>query len=386
MSVIIPAFNGGAWLAQAIESALAQTYPNTQIIVVNDGSTDPCTRETAITYLPHITYIEQENVGVAAARNTGIEASTGELIALLDQDDLWLPHKLQTQVSILNARPHLGLVHSSFQVINANSRPTGAIRLPQREYDPLPSLLLQVPIASCTALFPRRLLNETGQFDAALAGSDDWDLWLRIASQGYNFYCVGEPLAQYREHASNTSRNIDLMVRASINTLDKFYARTDIPASAMRSRDRAYFNKHAWAIALYYGARRTKCAQDHLQIAARSYPQGIATGRFLQSLIHANQQAGGTAPGQADIHEAARFVQHTLAQAAIPPQIRRAISRKIAARTRLLLALHSRQPAQMVGALLQDPSLLIDSEIWAALRRRTGSLLTRFYLSTRLSR
>ena len=381
MSVIIPAFNSGPWLAQAIESALAQTYPNVEVVVVNDGSTDPITATTAHAYLPRITYIERENGGVAAARNSGLAASNGDLITLLDQDDLWLPHKLQTQVPIFHTHPHLGLIHSSFHTIDTNGQCTGTIRLPQREYQPLPSLLLHVPIASCTTLFSRHILDSTGPFDPALAGSDDWDLWLRIAAQGNTFYCVGEPLAQYREHASNTSRNIDLMVRSSIGTLDKFYAQPSLSPQAVRLADRAYFNKHAWATSLYYGAGDFARASVHLQVAIQLFSPGITTGRFLQSLVHASHQAGGVAPGKSDIREAARFLVQSLSYEGLPTSTRREIIRKITARTQLLLALHSRRPADMARALLRYPSLIIDSEIWTTLRRRTARMLTRLSAS-----
>ncbi len=366
VSVIIPAFNSGAWLAQAIESVLAQTYPNVEVVVVNDGSIDQITDRTARAYLPHITYIERENGGVAAARNSGIAASNGELIALLDQDDLWLPHKLQTQVSILRACPHLGLVHSSFDTINSHGHRTGTIRLSQREYRPLPSLLLHVPIASCTTLFPRHLLDEVGTLDPALAGSDDWDLWLRMAAQGYSFYCIGEPLAYYREHSGNTSRNIDLMVQASIATLDKFYTQANLPTSVADARTQAYFNKHAWATSLYYGAGRTDSAQDHLRIAARYYPRGLATGRFLQSLIYARWSH----PVEVDARSAIRFVYQTLSAEKLPSSVRR----NLRSHSELLLALHTVGKARMVGKaaylLLGNPHLLTDRELWAAGRKR----------------
>src|SRR5437667_615802 len=89
VSVIIPAYNRGHFLALAIESALGQTYPKVEVIVVNDGSTDRMTRETAERYAGRIIYIEQENAGVAAARNAGIAAAAGEYFALLDSDDVW---------------------------------------------------------------------------------------------------------------------------------------------------------------------------------------------------------------------------------------------------------------------------------------------------------
>src|SRR5690242_15804974 len=129
VSVIIPAYNQGPWLARAIESTLAQTYPHIEVIVVNDGSRDPVTRETAAQYIGRITYLEREtNGGVAAARNTGLEAARGELIAWLDQDDIWLTHKLEVEVRTLQAHPHVALIHSSYYQIDNEGRRTKIVR------------------------------------------------------------------------------------------------------------------------------------------------------------------------------------------------------------------------------------------------------------------
>ena len=388
VSVIIPAFNSGEWLAQAIDSALGQTYPKREIVVVNDGSTDLSTHEIAHRYIPFITYIERENGGVAAARNSGINASTGELIALLDQDDVWLPHKLETEVRAWLARPQVALVHSSYHLIDEHGKriithgdQNWLSRLREREYKPLPGLLIDVPICASTTLFPRKLLDEVGMFDTTLSGTDDWDLWLRMAARGYTFYCVGEPLAEYRTHTANTSRNIDLMVSGVLRTLDKFYALPSVPKSALRHQNRVYFKRHAWATSLYYGAGRVSSAQDHLRLAARYLPEGLTTGRFLQSLIHASYQTGGPPPGKSDIHKAALFVSRALAQTEIPSPTRRAIARRITTHAKLLLAFHSRQPTKIAATLLNilrsDPQLLSDPELWAVLRRRAGRILNR---------
>src|SRR5438067_2461064 len=131
VSVIMPVYRGERFVAAAIESVLAQTYRSFELLIVNDGSPDASAREIA-RFLPHrqIKYIEQQNAGVAAARNTGLAHATGELVALLDQDDLWLADKLDRQIAYLDARPDVGLVHTRVQCIDAEGNPrscTGAI-------------------------------------------------------------------------------------------------------------------------------------------------------------------------------------------------------------------------------------------------------------------
>jgi glycosyltransferase involved in cell wall biosynthesis/2-polyprenyl-3-methyl-5-hydroxy-6-metoxy-1,4-benzoquinol methylase len=365
--VIIPAYNEGPLLASAIESALRQTYGNLEVIVVNDGSPDAITRQTAECFGERIVYIERENGGVAAARNTGISAARGDLIALLDQDDVWLPHKLATQVAALRAHPHVALAHSSYYLIDADGERIGLQKLPQREWKPLPELLVDVPIASCTTLFPRGLLDEVGLFDPELAGSDDWDLWLRMAARGYSFYCVGEPLAEYRVHNANTSRDIDLMVRAGLRVLDKFYAMPNLPVEALRYRHRAYFGRHAWAAAVYYGADRFEEAREHLRLAAQCDPQGVATGRFLQSMIH----AGAERPTYHTAQGAVGFVRETLRGQPLATSARR----KLRAYAHLTLAFHSgasirRQLGHVVSALLTYPGLVANRSLWASVKRK----------------
>jgi glycosyltransferase involved in cell wall biosynthesis len=289
VSVIIPAYNEGPLLAEAIESALAQTYSPTEVIVVDDGSTDPRTAETVLSYGSRVRLITRENGGVAAARQTGIDAARGSLIALLDQDDRWLPHKLEAQVRDLERHPRATLAHSSYYTIDESGTRTGVVKLQGREYSPLPGLLMEVPIASGTCVMRREVIEAAGGFDPALPGTDDWDLWLRMAARGGTFVCNREPLAEYRVHGANTSRNLNLMVRSTFGTLRKFYSLPDLSASARRIRPRAYAHRHAWAAANLYATGERERAKWHLQRAAHLHPQTVTSLRFLRTLIQ-NQQ------------------------------------------------------------------------------------------------
>jgi glycosyltransferase involved in cell wall biosynthesis len=127
-SILMPVFNGAAHVGQAIESALVQSYPNFELIIVNDGSTDN-SAQVIHPYLadPRIGYIEQPNGGVAAARNAAIRVAKGRYIGFLDQDDLWLPEKLRLQVQYLDDRPDVGLVHANQSHFDSDGRTT---RLP----------------------------------------------------------------------------------------------------------------------------------------------------------------------------------------------------------------------------------------------------------------
>ena len=121
VSVIIPVYNSERYISEAVESVLNQTYRNLQVIVINDGSTDG-TERALEPYMDHINYFFQENRGVAAARNVGIRSSRGRHIAFLDSDDIWMPEKLENQVSYMIGHPEFKFLYSDFVYFNDDNR------------------------------------------------------------------------------------------------------------------------------------------------------------------------------------------------------------------------------------------------------------------------
>jgi glycosyltransferase involved in cell wall biosynthesis len=370
VSVVIAAYNQGPFLARAIDSALAQTYPRVEIIIVNDGSTDPSTRETVARYAGRVHYVEQQHAGVAVARNTGVAAAAGELIAWLDHDDVWLPQRLRVGVNALRAHPDVALFHANYYHIDATGQRVSVTHLPAGEWQPLPSLLLDTPISPCTTLLRRSLFTELGPLDPGLSHAEDWYWTLLLALRGGRFYCIAEPLAEYRWHEENTFRKPDLMLPAWIAMLDKFFALPGLPPAVRAYRRRAYFSRYADATSMYYGAGRIAEARAQLHNATQFFPAGVTTGRFLTSLVYSASHQ----PTRATVLAAIRFVQTELIAVGAPPPL----VQKFQARGRLALALHSgsfRPSAlqEMVRALRADPRLLVDREIWSA----GGRLLAR---------
>ena len=206
VSVIIPVYNGEKYIAQAIESALSQAYNNIEIIVINDGSTDN-SYDKIMPYLPSVKYIYQENKGVAAARNSGIKNSTGELIGFLDADDLWLPEKLEFQVNYLLKHQDIALVHSNQKSIYedgvqtiAEPPPTKAMGMCFKE------LFLRNQISGGSVLLRKKCLDQIGLFDERMFFGEDYELWLRMS----RFFLIGyidRVLYLYRQHSSNMSTN-----------------------------------------------------------------------------------------------------------------------------------------------------------------------------------
>lgn len=210
VSVLVPAYNVERYIAEAVESALAQTYPAVEVVVVNDGSTDG-TADALLPYRDRVVYVEQENRGLAGARNTAIGASSGEYLALLDGDDVWLPERLERCVPILEARPEIGMVGTDAYLIEETTKTTkrtyGTRKkypFPAREEDQLATIALR-NFLFVSVLFRRSLVDRFGGFDESLRRAEDYELWMRFLIAGARAAFVNEPLGYYRIRAGSLS-------------------------------------------------------------------------------------------------------------------------------------------------------------------------------------
>ena len=203
ISVVIPAFNAGRFISRTIDSVLAQTYRDFELIVVDDGSQDN-TAEIVQRYGPRVRYLYQENAGDGPARNAGIQAARGEWIAFLDHDDEWLPEKLERQMDLLDRNPDLrwcgGNYHKSYLDRQA---PAGHPDLLQQNLagrDHFENFFTAVARQGCTLITTtmivhRSVFEQVGVFDSCWLLYADYDMWWRIA---YRFPAIGylpEPLA-----------------------------------------------------------------------------------------------------------------------------------------------------------------------------------------------
>jgi|GEM_PF-937295 len=230
VSVIIPVYQGDRFLTEAVESVLNQTYTNYEIIVVNDGSTDNSCGVLQ-PYFEKIRYIYQENQGVAAARNLGIQMAQGELIAFLDQDDFWLPDKLTLQVACFQAQPTLGILNSGWQRVNELGKAIVNVEPWHKasELD-LRAWLQWKPVLPSAMMFSRQWLQRAGGFDSRFTQSSDVDMLLRLALMGCEAAWVPQITVCYRQHESNTMKN-SLEQAESINAvIDNFFALSDLPS------------------------------------------------------------------------------------------------------------------------------------------------------------
>ena len=209
VSVIIPVYNGERYLRECLDSALAQTHAPSDIVVVNDGSTDG-TSDILREYSGQVIVIEQENRGQGAAINRAVANSTGELIAFLDCDDCWDPRKLERQVEVFERFQEAIAVYCDHRRIDAAGKvtaPTGALAYVRCSGQVLRTLIRgNFIISPSTVMVRASAFHAVGGFDEAdpAQGSKDYGLWLRMATRG-SFIYLAETLAGYRHHAHNLS-------------------------------------------------------------------------------------------------------------------------------------------------------------------------------------
>lgn len=206
ISVVIPAYNAGAFISRAIESVLAQTSRAAEIIVVDDGSTDD-TAEQAQKYGDQVRYIYQENVGASAARNTGIKAARYEWIAFLDGDDEWLPQKLQHQIDLLQRNPELIWCAGNYirclcvENRRANDMKTNQCQklLGRQDYfdNYFRAYIAGATGHTNTMIIKREALMDAGLFNEKQKRFNDMDMWFRIAYRQPRIGFVCEPLSIY---------------------------------------------------------------------------------------------------------------------------------------------------------------------------------------------
>jgi len=221
VTIIIPVYNGADYLREAIDSSLAQTYSNFEVIVVNDGSNDGGrTREIALSYGDRIRYLEKENGGVASALNAGIRATKGKYISWLSHDDVYAPEKIERQVAVLEdmaAQGRKAIAYSSFLYIDERAEVIGSLDLPDVPPSKVYECMLTntvftspfkgVPyvLHGCSVLCPRAAFDEVGLFDEGLPTTQDYDLWFKMTGV-YDFVVVDGHLVLSREHEMQSSK------------------------------------------------------------------------------------------------------------------------------------------------------------------------------------
>jgi glycosyltransferase involved in cell wall biosynthesis len=257
VSVVVPAFNAERFIERALESAIRQTVPPREVIVVNDGSTDTTAARARRLGTP-VRVMDRENRGLSIARNTGILAAEGDLIAFLDADDSWQPTKLERQVELLERHPSTQACFTATEYVTSEGEHRGRSVGPD-----YPDLMEGLLLHSCVigppsaGLFRREVFEAIGLFDPRLSQCSDWDMWLRLAERAKVEF-LPEVLVRYELHDSNMSRDVALLEEDTLRVLTKFFA---VPRPRYAPLRRRAFSNH-WLILAgsYYHARQHRRA------------------------------------------------------------------------------------------------------------------------------
>jgi len=249
VSIIIPTWNRSRVLCEAVDSALAQSFTDSEVVVVDDGSTDDTAAVVAARYgpLPRVRYLRQPNAGPASARNRGVRESRGALIAFLDSDDLWEPSKLELQVDQLDRHAEAALSFCD-AVVRDRGRDRGTRFAGKRFVGDITVRGLvewNFPMCTPAVVVRRSALEAVGLFDAGLACQEDWDLWIRLITHAPVVY-IDRPLVVIRRGDDNLSRTRVLdKWRAALQLWTRHadrLERSGCPASLIR-RKKAHAHK-----------------------------------------------------------------------------------------------------------------------------------------------
>lgn len=203
VSIVMPAFNPGRFIYDAIQSIVDQTYRDWELIVVDDGSAQDFSELP--TLCSNLRLLSQPNRGAAVARNLGILNSCGDLIAFMDSDDLWKPKKLELQVHAMNSEPEIWLCYTDFEHIDSDGAVLGAGKMKMRTT--YADFLQDCLILPSTVMIRREALAYSGLFDP-LVMNEDHDMWLKLARQSCKFKHIQSCEASWRRHSGTVSGNL----------------------------------------------------------------------------------------------------------------------------------------------------------------------------------
>ena len=241
VSVVIPAYNAAAFLDSTLASVLSQTRTPDEIVVVDDGSTDATLAvvEQYAKELPDlIRVVSQENLGPAAARNAGIRAASGPLVAILDHDDAWRPEKLEQQLRLFDD-PKVEFTATGYTYSVNGGPPVPTLIFGWEDQAPavLHRLLLSNVILTSTVVATRALLTRVGMFDERIWWGDEYDLWLRIGASGARMAYLPQALTEYSRGAKNLStRFYNEGLDPYVAAMEARFQAEDLPPSIQRRR------------------------------------------------------------------------------------------------------------------------------------------------------
>ncbi len=304
ISIIIPTYNRAAYLEEAIQSVLAQTCEDWELIVVDDGSTD-ATAEVAAKYAGRITYKRQANAGACAARNLGLACASGEYVSFLDSDDRMLPNNLADLLAVLEQQPHVDVAYGWYYWMEADGSPsyragphirnvTRPSPWPDASVSPsgttmegqvLPNLLQEETMLLGTALVRRSCVDAVGGFDPSVDFNEHWGFYLSLARAGYEFACCHEVVALLRLHEGNRGQNLERMLAGRIEILDRYFNAPELKGKLAQVRNLAYYLAYMEYVKVYFADDKIEPGSTCLNHALNCRPMRVTDLRLLTNLI-----------------------------------------------------------------------------------------------------
>jgi glycosyltransferase involved in cell wall biosynthesis len=285
ITIIIPVYNGARYLREAIDSALAQTYKNIEVIIVNDGSTDGGrTEEIAKSYGDKLRYYHKDNGGVASALNFGIREMRGDYFSWLSHDDVYYPNKIETQLNYLKNGDKNVILYSDYDIIDSESSYIRTDHISHIEpHDFRKAIIIGHPIHGCTALVPKACFEKTGFFRENLKVVQDYDLWFRMAIN-CKFKHIPDVLIKWRIHPEQGTHTMETI---RINECNDYYINCldelgDTEKSTETDRTKALFNLKVAAILL---RRRYTNAAQHAYMLSLTYKKRYLDLKYLYLFV-----------------------------------------------------------------------------------------------------
>jgi len=284
VSIIVPTYNGSAFLQDAFNSVLAQTYTDWEVVLVDDGSTDQTgaiAKAAAPAFGGRLHYVYQANRGLPAARNTAIRHATGDLLALLDSDDIWLPRRLELGVRLMDSDSGIGLVHGKVARIDAHGDFMGFPPSPPRKY--LAGRIARhiytrrAHLLCPTILFRKECVDRVGFFDETMKSTEDRDMWFRIAEH-YRVAYIDEVVAHYRVSAGSMSWDLDRMLASGATFIGKHRSSKVLGLFSARKALGRLYREHGDSI---FNAGQIQQSWSWYFRAVRFYPFSLADTYML---------------------------------------------------------------------------------------------------------
>jgi glycosyltransferase involved in cell wall biosynthesis len=274
VSVVIPAHNHARYLDEAIESVLNQDYPNVELIVLDDGSTDN-TREVLKKYTGRFYWETQENIGQSATLNKGWKMSKGDVLAYLSSDDALLPHAISTSVEHLMANPDAVLTYCDFNQIDPNSRFIRKVKTLEMSYLDMVAKFVCLPGPG--AFFLRSAFEATGGWDEKMRRAADLEYWLRLGLRG-RFLRIPEVLALWRIHEESSSfaEGAEWKSEEYVYAISKFYKAQHLPSEVGTVKNEAFSNAYITTARSHLTSKRYRKGLVNLLRGLYLHPRNLS--------------------------------------------------------------------------------------------------------------